>query len=132
MAVDGNEIGILIGGVVIGSQRGATVTRSAEMLDVSTKSSDEAAFIPGKQTMNVECNAFYVTGDAAYGTLVDAFEDGQSVTMVWSDDVNAGSPATVKTASAYVSSLSLDAPAHGPAEISISLQASGAVTPQAD
>lgn len=132
MAVDGNEIGIMIGGTVIGSQKGASITRSAEMLDVSTKSSDEAVFIPGKQTFNVECNAFYVTGDDAYGNLVDAFEDGASVTMVWSDDISAGSPSTVKTSSAYVTSLSLDAPAHGPAEISISLQGTGAVTPQED
>lgn len=129
MAVDGNEIGIMIGTTVIGSQKGASISRSAEMLDVSTKASDEAAFLPGKQTFNVECSSFYITGDSGYGSLVTAYEAGSSVTMVWSDDINAaGTPATVKTCSAYVSSLSLDAPAHGPAEISISLQGSGAVT----
>jgi TP901-1 family phage major tail protein len=132
MAVDGNEIGILIGSDLIGSQRGATITRSAEMMDVSDKTSDEAKFLPGKQTMNIECSAFYVAADTAYGALVDAFEDGQSVTVVWSDNANGLTPTTVKTASAYVTSLSVDAPAHGPAEISISLQATGAVTPQED
>lgn len=132
MAVDGNEIGILVGGNLIGYQRGATISRGAEMLDVSDKTSDEAKFLPGKQTMNIECSAFYVAADTAYGDLVDAFEDGQSVTVVWSDNANALSPTTVKTASAYVTSLSVDAPAHGPAELSISLQATGAVTPQED
>lgn len=128
MAIDGNEIGILIGTDLIGSQKGATITRSAEMLDVSTKADDDASFLPGKRTMNVEANAFYVTGDTAYGALVTAYEAGTAVTLVWSDNANAVSPATVKTASAYVSNMSLDAPAHGPAEISISLQASGNVT----
>jgi TP901-1 family phage major tail protein len=128
MAVDGNEIGILIGTDLIGSQRGATITRSAEMLDVSDKTSDEAKFLAGKQTMNIECSSFYVSGDTAYSALVTAFEAGNSVTVVWSDDANAVSPATVKSASAYVTSLSVDAPAHGPAEISISLQATGAVS----
>jgi TP901-1 family phage major tail protein len=132
MAVDGNEIGILIGSDLIGSQRGATITRSAEMMDVSDKTSDEAKFLPGKQTMNIECSAFYVSSDTAYAALVDAFEDGQSVTVKWSDNANGVTPTTVKTASAYVTSLSVDAPAHGPAEISISLQATGAVTPQED
>ena len=131
MAVDGNEIGITIGGTLIGSQKGASISRAAEMLDVSTKASDEAAFLPGKQTMTVECSAFYVAADTAYAALVDAYEDGDSVTMVWTDTAN-GAASTVKTASAYVSSLSLEAPAHGPAEISISLQATGAVTPQND
>jgi TP901-1 family phage major tail protein len=128
MAVDGNEVGIIIGSDLIGSQKGASISRTAEMLDVSTKADDDAAFIAGKRTMNVECNAFYVTGDPAYVSLVTAYEAGTSVTMIWSDDANAVTPATVKTASALVSSLSLDAPAHGPAEISISLQATGNVT----
>ena len=128
MAVDGNEIGIIIGSTLIGSQRGATITRSAEMLDVSTKADDDAAFIAGKRTMNVECSAFYITGDSAYGDLVTAYEAGNSITMIWSDNANAGSPAAVKTASAYVQNMSIDAPAHGPSEISISLQATGNVT----
>ncbi len=127
-AVDGNEIGIIIGSDLIGYQRGATITRSAEMLDVSTKADDDAAFLPGKRTMNVEASAFYVTGDTAYGALVTAYEAGSSVTLVWSDNANAGTPTAVKTASAYVSNMSIDAPAHGPAEISISLQATGNVT----
>ena len=126
-AVDGNEIGIIIGSDLIGYQRGATITRSAEMLDVSTKADDDAAFLPGKRAMNVEASAFYVTGDTAYGALVTAYEAGNSVTMVWSDNANSGA-AAVKTASAYVSNMSIDAPAHGPAEISISLQATGNVT----
>ena len=76
-AVDGNEIGIIIGSDLIGYQRGATITRSAEMLDVSTKADDDAAFLPGKRTMNVEASAFYVTGDTAYGALVTAYEQGE-------------------------------------------------------
>tara|TARA_R110000772_G_scaffold203982_4_gene314136 strand:+ start:1585 stop:1971 length:387 start_codon:yes stop_codon:yes gene_type:complete len=125
MAVDGNEIGIVIGTDLIGSQKGATITRSAEMLDVSTKSSDDASFIAGKRTMNVEANAFYITGDTAYGALVTAYEAGTPVALIWSDNANDASPTAVKSAGAFVTNMSLDAPAHGPAEISISLQVSG-------
>jgi len=128
MAVDGNEIGIIIGSDLIGSQRGATITRSAEMLDVSSKEDDDAFFLAGKRTMNVECNAFYVSGSTAYASLVTAYEAGSVVTLVWSDNANSGSPTAVKTVSALVQNMSVDAPAHGPAEISISLQGTGNVT----
>mgnify|MGYP003148097759 CR=1 FL=1 len=123
MAVDGNEIGILIGTDLIGSQRGVSITRSAEMLDISDKTDDDAKFLAGKRTMGVECGAFYVSGDTAYAALVTAYEAGTSVTMVWSDDANEVAPGTIKTTSAFVQSMSIDGPSHGPAEISISLQA---------
>lgn len=127
-AVDGNEIGVLIGSTLMGYQKGLSISRNADMLDVSTKADDDAVFLPSKRTMTVDCDAFYVSGDGAYGDLVTAYEAGSAVTVVWTDNANAGSPTTVKTGSAYVSSLSLSAPAHGPAEISISLQVSGNVT----
>ena len=123
-AVDGNEIGILIGGTLMGYQKGATISRNAEMLDVSTKADDDAVFLAGKRTYNIDCNAFYVAGDNAYQALETAYEAGTAVTAVWSDTAN-GSATTVKSVSAFVSSMSIDAPAHGPAEISISLQGSG-------
>ena len=129
MAVDGNEIIVQTGSdgaeVTIGSQKGATFSRNAEMLDVSTKGSDDAAYLPGKRTFTVDCNSFYVAGDAALAALVTAYEAGNTFSLVWSNDDGS---TDYKKASAYVSSMSVDAPAHGPAEISISFQCTGAVS----
>lgn len=126
MAVEtGNDIVVDIGGTVIGHQRSATFARSAEMLDISDKSSDDALFIPGKRTFNVECSSFFATDAAAYAALVTAYEGGSSVTLAWSND---GGSTDYKTASAHIGSMSVDAPSHGPAELSVSFQCTGAVS----
>jgi hypothetical protein len=121
MAVNGNTILMKIGTDTIGSQRGVTMDSSSEMLDVSTKSDDDAVFIPGKRADTVTLNSFYVVGDTAQAAIRTAYEANNAVTLFWAEG---GTNLKTNTTS-YISSMSISAPEHGPAESEVTLQVSG-------
>lgn len=127
MAVNGNTIIVHSGNTIIGSQRGVTFDSSAEMLDISDKTSADAKFIPGKRGDTVTLSAFYVRDDTAQAALRTAYEAGSSVEVDWLYGSADGATGTGErtAATAYVSSLSVSAPDQGPAETEITLQISG-------
>ena len=128
MAVNGNTILVTVGGAEIGSQRGASFDSSADMLDISDKTSNDAKFIAGKNTDTVSCSSLYVVADPAQAALRTAYNAGTTVSLIWheaSTDGTDGTGATLLTATAFVSSLSVSAPEHGPAETEVSFQVSG-------
>lgn len=128
MAVNGNTILVTVGDAEIGSQRGASFDSSADMLDISDKTSNDAKFIAGKNTDTVSCSSLYVQADTAQAALRTAYNAGSSVTLKWheaSTDGTDGTGSTLLTATAFVSSLSVSAPEHGPAETEVSFQVSG-------
>ena len=131
MAVNGNTILVSVGGQEIGSQKGASFESSADMLDVSDKTSRNAKFIAGKNADTVSCSSFYVVGNGPQLALRTAYNAGSEVTLVWhegstdgTDDTGAG----LYTSLALVSSLSVSAPEHGPAESDVSFQVQGGWT----
>jgi len=129
MAVNGNTIIVSVDAKEIGSQRGASFESAAEMLDISDKTSNDAKFLPGKNTETVSCSAFYVVADASQLALRTKYESGGTVDLIWfegSTDGTDDSPASnLRTATAYVSSLSVSAPEQGPAETEVSFQVTG-------
>ena len=128
MAVNGNTILVTVGGAEIGSQRGASFESSADMLDVSDKTSNDAKFLAGKNTDTVSCSSLYVVADTAQAALRTAYNAGSTVSLIWheaSTDGTDGTGATLLTATALVSSLSVSAPEHGPAETEVSFQVTG-------
>lgn len=67
-------------GVVLGGQRGATLNRSAETIDVTSKDSDDwAESIPGKKSWSIDADGVYVISDAAYATLETNFLAGTTI-----------------------------------------------------
>ena len=110
-----------IGSDTIGSQKGVSFESSAEMLDISDKTGADAVFIPGKRTDTVSLSSFYVVGDDAQAAMRTAYEANTAVTLFWAEG---GSNLKTNTTS-YISSLSVSAPEHGPAETEVSLQVSG-------
>ena len=126
--VNGNTILVTVGGNVIGTQRGASFDSSADMLDISDKTSNDAKFLAGKNTDTVSCSSLYDVADTAQGALRTAYNDGTTVSLVWheaSTDGTSTTGATLLTANAFVSSLSVSAPEHGPAETEVSFQVTG-------
>lgn len=120
--VNGNTVLLKIGANVIGSQRGVSFESSAEMLDISDKTDDDAVFIPGKRTDTVSLSSFYDVGDTnGYAAMRTAYEANTPVTLFWAEG---GADLKTNTTS-YISSLSVSAPEHGPAECEVSLQVSG-------
>lgn len=64
----------------IGGQRNATLNRSAEVIDLTDKSSDgwkenAASF----KEWSVDCDGLYVISDAAWTALESAYENGEEV-----------------------------------------------------
>jgi len=126
--VNGNSIIIYIGNTAVGSQRGVTFDSSAEMLDISDKTSADAKFISGKRTDTVTLSSFYLAaGDAPQAALRTAYEAGSSVEVDWVESSTDGLTGTgLRTAeNAFISSLSVNAPEHGPAETEVTLQITG-------
>tara|TARA_R110000824_G_scaffold240314_1_gene428953 strand:+ start:444 stop:848 length:405 start_codon:yes stop_codon:yes gene_type:complete len=127
MAVNGNTIIIHTGDAVVGSQRGVTIDSATEMLDVSDKTDTDAKFIPGKRTDTVTLSAFYVRDDTAQAALRTAYNTNAAVEVDWfhtsTDGLSGSGEFTCLTG--YISSLSVSAPDHGPAETEITLQISG-------
>lgn len=127
-AINGNTILIHVGNAVVGSQRGVTIDSSADMLDVSDKTSNGAKFIAGKTTDTISLSSFYVVGDVPQAALRSAYDAGTEVDVDWYEDVIvSGTPTStqLKTAQALVSSLSVSGPDHGPAETEVTLQITG-------
>ena len=121
MAVHGNTILMKIGTDTIGSQKGVSFESSAEMLDISDKTDEDAVFIPGKRTDTVSLSSFYVVADTAQAAMRTAYEANTPVVLFWAEG-----GANLKTnTTSYISSLSVSAPEHGPAETEVSLQVSG-------
>ncbi len=128
MAVNGNTILVTVGGAEIGSQRGASFESSADMLDISDKTSNDAKFIAGKNTDTVSCSSLYIVADTAQAALRTAYDAGSTVSLIWHEASTDGTNATgstLLTATALVSSLSVSAPEHGPAETEVSFQVTG-------
>ena len=121
MAVNGNTILMKIGTDTIGSQKGVSFESSAEMLDISDKTGADAVFIPGKRTDTVSLSSFYVVADTAQAAMRTAYEANTAVTLFWAE----GGTNLKTNITSYISSLSVSAPEHGPAETEVSLQVSG-------
>lgn len=68
---------------VIAGQKGATLNRSAEPIETTSKSSGGyKTFITGYKDWSVDCDGIYVADDAALAKLKAAFVDGEAVTVV--------------------------------------------------
>lgn len=66
--------------VPIGGQKGASLSRSAETIDVTDKNSNGwAESIAGIKSWSVDCDGFVCIGDEAYEVLEEAFENRQAI-----------------------------------------------------
>lgn len=64
----------------VGGQRGATLNRSAESIDVTNKvTGDWKRSIAGFKEWSVDCDGLFALSDAGFAALEDAFEDGLEV-----------------------------------------------------
>lgn len=81
--VAGNKVKLYIKdvtGVVLGGQRGATLNRSAETIDTTSKDSDGwSESVPGMKSWSIDADGVFVTTDAAYTTLETKFLAGETI-----------------------------------------------------
>ena len=66
-------------GKILAGQQGASISRSASEIDVSTKGTNWAEKLAGQLSWSISCDGLLVADDEAYGYLENAFHNRQLV-----------------------------------------------------
>ena len=66
-------------GKILAGQQGASISRSASEVDVSTKGTNWAEKLAGQLSWSISCDGLLVADDEAYNYLEDAFHNRQLV-----------------------------------------------------
>ncbi len=117
----GVDVAIKVDGTVIAGQRGATLNRSGETLDTTTKDSNgwlenEA----GMKEWGVDCDGLLIKDDVGFTALETAFNNGDKVT------VEVGLPSGNKySGDAVITDLPIEAPYDDAVSYSASFAGSG-------
>lgn len=78
--IKGLEVLLYVGNNVVGGQRGASLSMSADDIDTTNKTSKGyKTFLVGLKEWNISCDGIVFTGDAGYDALVAAFLDGDTI-----------------------------------------------------
>ena len=120
---------------IIAGQRGASLSRSAETIDVTTKDGDLwSASIPGFKSWSVDCDGAWIESDASQKKLNEAFLKGEEVEVTVFMNVNpGGSDGSWESkekfvGKAIITDYSFDLPYDDLASYSITLQGTGPLT----
>lgn len=117
---NGSDILITIGGMVVGSQRDATIDESSDVVDISSKESRARRILPGRYSSTLSLDALYVPDSVSYTAIKTAMREGTLVNVaVMDNNIN------IKSASGYVTSLSEEYPDQGEATVSITIEIDG-------
>ncbi|MDC2863498.1 phage major tail protein, TP901-1 family [Bacillus sp. BP-3] len=112
-------------GKVLGGQRNATLSRSAETIDATSK--DTLGFwkesLQGFKEWSIDADGCFIESDAAYGLLETAFLNSENVNVYI--ELPSG---TKYTGNCTITDFSLEFPYDDLVTYSISLQGSGALT----
>ena len=127
MAVSGVKVKVyLVGGEdnkVLGGQRGATLNRSADTIDATTKSGDGwAESISGLKSWSLDADGVLIESDEAYEILENAYLNSEEVTAYI--QLPSG---TKYVGSVIITDLPLEAPHDDLVTYSVSLTGSGAL-----
>ena len=78
--IRGLEVLISIDGKVVGGQRGAALSMSADELDITDKTTEGyKAYLVGLKEWNISCDGLVCTDDTGYQALFNAFLNGDVV-----------------------------------------------------
>ena len=78
--IRGLEVLIYIGGTAVGGQRGASLSMSADELDITDKNTvGYKKFLVGLKEWSISCDGLVVAGEAGYDALFKAFIAGDIV-----------------------------------------------------
>jgi hypothetical protein len=109
MAVNGNDVGIYVEGVLIGCLTNATFSSSNQEIDVTCKDDSGARkILPGGQTGEITFEGFFDPA-ATYG-FQDLVDLNKNRTRSWVKMYYAGTDALSITCYAYLNQIELTAP----------------------
>lgn len=99
--IKGLEVLLYVGENVVAGQRGASLSMSADELDITDKTTrGYKAFLVGLKEWTLSCDGIVCVGDAGYDALVEAFLAGDTIEVELKQEGNAfGYKGTVAIAS---------------------------------
>jgi len=120
----GVDVLVKIGANAVGGQRGATLNRSGEAIDKTTKDSNGwKENDSGLKEWSVDCDGLLVLDDIAYGALETAFMASEAVT------VEVALPGgNTYSGSAIITDFPIEAPYDDEVTYSVSFLGTGALT----
>lgn len=109
-------------GQVLGGQRGATLNRGSETLDVSNKATGGAwkEFITGAKEWSIDCDGILIDGDSAFTALETSFLSGTIVKVKIGDDAGWG-----YEGNAIITDFPIEAPYDDALSYTVTLQGTG-------
>ena len=129
--VSGMKVKVFIGkagvGKVLAGQQGATLNRSAETIDATSKDTDGfwKESLQGFKEWSIDCDGAYVESDEAYNELEGAFLNSENVPVYIQFPSG-----TMYSGTATITDFPIEAPFDDLVKYSLSLQGSGALTKQ--
>lgn len=126
MADKGLDFLVNVDSTAVGSQRNATLTFNRNVIDVTTKDSNEdAEFIYGQLNIDLVLDALYVYNDSGADALISAQDNGTSVTI----DMTTGNTGEKHFQfDGYVTGRELTADLGSAAVMSVTIEADGSLT----
>lgn len=111
---------------IVGGQRNATLNKSTETIDVTSKDSGGwTESIPGRRSWSIEFDGLLILGDAALEALQTAWEQGQQVLVQYTTP-----DGRAETGLATLTALNIEAGHGGPATAKGTLTGTGAIVRQ--
>lgn len=78
--IKGLEVLLYVGENVVAGQRGASLSMSADELDITDKTTEGyKAYLVGLKEWSISCDGLVCTGDTGYDALVEAFLNGEEI-----------------------------------------------------
>ena len=78
--IKGLEVLLYVGTNVVAGQRGASLSMSADDIDITDKTTEGyKAFLAGLKEWSISCDGLVCVGDAGYDALVEAFLNAEEV-----------------------------------------------------
>ena len=78
--IKGLEVLLYVGTNVVAGQRGASLSMSADDIDITDKTTEGyKAFLAGLKEWSISCDGLVCVGDAGYDALVEAFLNADEV-----------------------------------------------------
>ena len=98
--IKGLEVLLYVDGNVVAGQRGASLSMSADDLDITDKTTEGyKAYLVGLKEWTISCDGIVCIGDTAYEKLVAAFLAGDTIEVELKNDASFGYKGTVAIAS---------------------------------
>lgn len=120
----GVDVLVKIGGVVLGSQKDASLSISAKEIDVSDKTTGGwDTFLVGNRAWEISCDCIALFDDAAQDGIIDDSIDGSTVEVIIAHGEN-----IVYTGTAVISSVELTGPKDDVSTASFTLKGASALS----